>query len=122
MAALPTRLKLHIRDHITSETSALSLKTKTLATLLGYPLLMDPEWGMLWSLLQPYYPDQATFIPSNAGIIMHWCDAFMAWLEDDTNEEAVGRLLDAVKGNGGRGVNLVLEVNFSSSLNKLLGF
>jgi hypothetical protein len=63
---------------------------------------------MLWTTLHSYYPDQATFIPNIASVITTWCHAFTTWLEDDANEEAVERLLDALKGVGS--LKLALEV------------
>jgi hypothetical protein len=63
---------------------------------------------MLWATLQPFYPDQATFVPSVAAVIAAWCDAFTTWIEGDDNSEAVERLLEALKGS--RSLKLFLEV------------
>lgn len=115
----PTRLRTHIRDHITSPTSAVSVRTSALTTTLGYPVDLDPEWAMLWKTLQPRYPDQATFIPSIANVLVTWCDAFTAWLEGEENEEDVEKLLDDLMQRGR--VEIVLEVrNFLFSLLPLL--
>jgi hypothetical protein len=64
--------------------------------VLGYPVTLDPEWLMLWKTLQAFYPDNATFVPSIATVIINWCDAFMSWLESEENEDAVEKLLDAL--------------------------
>lgn len=75
---------------------------------------------MLWKTLQPRYPDQATFIPSIANVLVTWCDAFMAWLESEENEGEVDKLLDDLKQRGR--VEVVLEVrDFALSLRSLLG-
>jgi len=63
---------------------------------------------MLWTTLHSYYPDQATFVPNVATVITTWCQAFTTWLEDESNEEAVERLLDALKSVGS--LKLDLEV------------
>jgi hypothetical protein len=76
--------------------------------LLGYQVTLDPEWGMLWAMLQSYYPDQATFIPSVALVVSTWCAAFTAWIEEDANSEAVERLLEQL--SGWQALKLVLEV------------
>jgi hypothetical protein len=104
----PTRIRQNIRDQITSKDAPLTATTSKLSTLLGYPISFDPEWGMLWTTLHSYYPDQATFIPNVASVITTWCHAFTTWIEDDSNEEAVERLLDALKGYGS--LKLALEV------------
>jgi len=74
---------------------------------------------MLWKTLQPRYPDQATFIPSIANVLVTWCDAFTAWLEGEENEEDVEKLLDDLMQRGR--VEIVLQVrNFLFSLLPLL--
>ena len=86
-------------------------KISALATTLGYQITLDPEWGMLWASLSAFYPDQSTFIPSVVGVLTQWCEAFTTWVEEDSNEVAVERLLDALKGVGV--VRLALEVGWS---------
>lgn len=75
---------------------------------LGYPVHLDPEWLMLWKMLQAYYPEQAIFVPNIASTIISWCDAFTTWLEDEKNEEDVDKLLEALKSKGR--LEIVLEV------------
>jgi hypothetical protein len=104
----PTRIRQNIRDVITSKDAPLTATTSKLSTTLGYSVSFDPEWGMLWTTLHSYYPDQATFVPNVASVITIWCQAFTTWLEDESNEEAVERLLDALKGVGS--LKLALEV------------
>jgi hypothetical protein len=103
-------VRQQIRDHFTADTAPLTVKASTLSSVLGYPISLDPEWGMLWSTLQPCYPDQATFIPSITRIIISWYDAFTAWLENEDNANAVERMLDALK--GARALKLTLEALF----------
>ncbi len=104
----PTRIRQHIRDHITSPTSPLVLKTTALTATLGYPIILDPEWTMLWKTLQVFYPDNSTFVPSIAKVIITWCEAFTSWLENDENEEPVEKLLDALKAR--TRLEIVIEV------------
>jgi len=104
----PVRIRQNIRDLIDSPTAPLSLKTAELQTTLGYPISFDPEWGMLWKTLKPFFSENSTFIPYVAKVLTIWCDVFGAWLEDSENEEVVEKLLDGLKGRGK--VELVLEV------------
>ncbi|KAF4635046.1 hypothetical protein G7Y89_g3042 [Cudoniella acicularis] len=113
MATLPTRIRQNIRDHFTSPTCPLTLKTASLTTTLGYPLTIDPEWTMLWKTLQSFYPDNATFVPSIANIVISWCEAFLGWIEREENEEQVEKLLDGLKGKGK--VEIVLEISATST-------
>jgi hypothetical protein len=91
-----TRIRQNIRDHIESPQSPLVLKKEAVKEVLGYPVTLDPEWLMLWKTLQAFYPDNATFVPSIATVIINWCDAFMSWLESEENEDTVEKLLDAL--------------------------
>jgi hypothetical protein len=65
---------------------------------------------MLWKTLQVFYPDNSTFVPSVAKVIITWCDAFTSWLESDENEEPVEKLLDALKSR--TRLEIVMEVRF----------
>lgn len=61
---------------------------------------------MLWTTLQPHYPDPATFIPSVARVLVAWCDVFTGWLEAEENEDGVERLLEEMNST----VKVVIEV------------
>ncbi|KAF8865681.1 hypothetical protein BDZ45DRAFT_418253 [Acephala macrosclerotiorum] len=113
MASLPTRIRQNIRDHITSPTCPLVLKTNAVTATLGYPINVDPEWTMLWKTLQAYYPDSSTFVPTIASTIITWCDALTAWLESEENEEMVEQLLDGLKKRAR--VELMLEISPTSN-------
>ncbi|KAE9376474.1 hypothetical protein N431DRAFT_542103 [Stipitochalara longipes BDJ] len=110
---LPTRIRQNVRDHITSPTSPLVLKTTALTKNLGYPITLDPEWAMLWKTLQVSYPDNSTFVPSVATVVITWCDAFTTWLEDEENEEPVEKLLDALKSKNR--LEIVIEISMTSN-------
>ncbi|KUJ08126.1 uncharacterized protein LY89DRAFT_789357 [Mollisia scopiformis] len=112
MSSLPTRIRQNIRDHITSPTCPLVLKTTSVTENLGYPIVLDPEWTMLWKSLQEYYPDSTIFVPTVAATILSWCDALTIWLENEENEEHVEQLLDALKARSS--LTLVLEISTTS--------
>jgi len=79
--------------------------------ILGFPIDFDPEWPQLWSILQPHFSDTSTFVPHISEVIVAWCDAFLLWLKDDSNEEAVEQLLEEIKYER---VPLYLEVGSTS--------
>jgi hypothetical protein len=92
----------------------LVLKTTALTKNLGYPITLDPEWAMLWKTLQVSYPDNSSFVPSIATVIMAWCDAFTSWFESEENEEPVEKLLDGLKSKNR--LEIVIEVCTSIGL------
>lgn len=51
---------------------------------------------MLWTELEPKFPDKATFIPNITGVIAAWSEVLGARLEDDKftewTEELLGKL------------------------------
>jgi hypothetical protein len=65
---------------------------------------------MLWKNLQIYYPDPSTFVPGIAQVIIMWCNAMIAWLESDDNEEQVDKMLDGLKARGR--LDIAIEVTF----------
>jgi hypothetical protein len=75
----------------------LALKLEAVKAILGYAVNFDPEWKMLWKSLQAYYPDNATFIPSNANVVITWCGAFTEWLERKENEDHITKLLEELE-------------------------
>ncbi|KIM94338.1 hypothetical protein OIDMADRAFT_184416 [Oidiodendron maius Zn] len=115
MNSLPVRIRQNIRDHITSPQSPVSLKFKSVSTILGYPVNFDPEWPILWAISKEHYPDPATFVPTLATVLTAWCDAFISWLENPDNEETVDILLDKLKEVG----RFELVLNTSPDVNRL---
>ncbi|KAG4443447.1 hypothetical protein IFR05_001126 [Cadophora sp. M221] len=112
MATLPTRIRQNVRDHFTSPSCMLTVKITALTSTLGYPILIDPEWTMLWKSLQAHYPDSATFVPDVASTILAWCDAFLSWLENTENEAHVETLLDLLQSKSR--VEISLEISTTS--------
>lgn len=51
---------------------------------------------MLWTELEPKFPDKNTFVPSITGVIAAWCEVLGARLEDDKftewTEDLLGKL------------------------------
>ncbi|KAH8593829.1 hypothetical protein B0O99DRAFT_688267 [Bisporella sp. PMI_857] len=113
MAALPVRLRQNIRDLIDSPTSSFAQKTAALKETLGYHIVLDTEWPMLWETLKPYYSDPSSFIPSVTNILIAWCDAFSAWLENSNNEEDVENILEIL--SSFQMVKIVIENSSKSS-------
>ncbi|KAH8804602.1 hypothetical protein F5884DRAFT_796634 [Xylogone sp. PMI_703] len=111
--SLPTRLKISIRDLVTSPSSTLQSRFSNLQTTLGHPVGLDAEWSMLWTSLSEAIPDQSTFVPLVVQIVTSWVDAFEGWLDEEQREEQVGRCLDSLK--GARGLKIILEVSTSPS-------
>ena len=51
---------------------------------------------MLWTELEPKFPDKGTFVPNVSGVIAAWCEVLGTRLEDDKfaqwTEDLIGRL------------------------------
>ncbi|KAF2179114.1 hypothetical protein K469DRAFT_695019 [Zopfia rhizophila CBS 207.26] len=92
--ALPTRLKVDIRDHWTKEDAPFQKASKSLSDLLGYRALCEPEWHMLWTELRPYFSDMSTFVPSVSSTMTAWCKTFTALLDEEKNAEWTEQVLE----------------------------
>jgi hypothetical protein len=64
--------------------------------IIGLKVSCNLEWDMLWTELEPKFPDKATFVPNVAGVIAAWCETLGARLEDDRfanwTEDLLGKL------------------------------
>jgi len=105
----PIALRQGIRDHVESPSSELAVQFKSLEESVGYPVVFDPDWSMIWEILKPNYPDQATFIPSIAGIVCGWCKAIADWIEDSEVLDDFGGFLALLNER----LKLLLEVGLS---------
>jgi hypothetical protein len=72
-----------VRDIYEKEDSPVQKSIKKLAAVIGYPVSCHIEWQMLWTELEPIYPDKATFAPGVAGVIQAWCNILTKRLEDE---------------------------------------
>jgi hypothetical protein len=59
----PARIKINIRDLWTKPESKLQESTADLKALIGYEVMIEPEWQLLWTALQSHYPDPGMFRP-----------------------------------------------------------
>ncbi|OCK84637.1 hypothetical protein K432DRAFT_413867 [Lepidopterella palustris CBS 459.81] len=72
---------------IRTQAAALLVGVTTLSDLIGYKILCEPEWRMLWTELQPHFSDMSTFIRSVCSTVTAWCNTLVALLDDNTNFE-----------------------------------
>lgn len=76
----------------------------TLKTTLGVRVNVNPEWSLLLSELETFYPDKATFVPSVARTVEAFCTALTAVADNDGgdddkgNEEFGDELIDKIEG------------------------
>ena len=97
----PLKIRVDLRDHWENENSPVQKSIAALSQLLGLPVSINLEASMLWADLENYFPDQATFIPSIAGVVKAWTDCLAARLENDANAAWTEQLLELVN-QGGR--------------------
>lgn len=92
----PLKIRTDIRDQFEAPTCAVQKAFKTLEGIIGLKVSCNLEWEMLWTELEPRFPDKATFVPNVAGVIAAWCEALGARLEDDRfanwTEDLLGKL------------------------------
>ncbi len=81
-----------------------------LARLIGYPVSCEPEWHMLWTELEPAYPDKATFVPGIAKVIEAWSGSLVRRLGDDHFEAWTELLLEKL--SRVNAVKLLIQVSY----------
>lgn len=104
----PLKIRSDVRDEFEAPTCAVQKAFKTLEGIVGLKVSCNLEWDMLWTELEPKFPDKGTFVPNVAGVISAWCEALGARLEDDKfaewTEDLVGKL------ESGRSIKLNVQV------------
>ncbi|KAI0397974.1 hypothetical protein F5Y17DRAFT_454557 [Xylariaceae sp. FL0594] len=87
MAKLPLRIQVGIRDSWNAPSSPLQKAIASLKSTLGIAHVnVNPEWSLLLSELEKYYPDKATFVPSIAGVVEAFCAVLAALVEEEDDD------------------------------------
>jgi hypothetical protein len=105
----PLKIQVGIRDHWDKADSQLQVAIKQLHEVLGFEVVVDPEWQLLIVELDKQYADKTAFIPAVAGCVTVFCRSMTELLEDENNEEWTETLLEKVKNSYSR-LRLFLEV------------
>ncbi|KAK0730997.1 hypothetical protein B0H67DRAFT_56775 [Lasiosphaeris hirsuta] len=112
MPSLPLKVQVSIRDHWAKEDGPLQTTLKGLQELLGHEVHIEPEWHLLITALDEFYPDKANFVVVVTGCVQAWAKSLTELLDDSANEEWTEKVLDKIK--YGR-LRLFLEVSASNS-------
>jgi hypothetical protein len=88
---------MNIRDIWSNEDSELQKAIKGLGDLIGYSVVIDPEWELLWTEMKPNFPDPGTFIPSIARVVAAWCISLTELAGNDDNAAWTDELLERLK-------------------------
>jgi hypothetical protein len=84
-----------------------------LKTTLGVRVNVNPEWSLLLSELESFYPDKGTFVPTVAGTVEAFCAALTAAADYDDDDDDKGKeefgdeLVDRIQGT----VRIYVEVS-----------
>ncbi|ORY14573.1 hypothetical protein BCR34DRAFT_662610 [Clohesyomyces aquaticus] len=85
--ALPTRLKLDIRDQWANEACELQKAFRQIQQIIGTEVECAPDWPLLWTELKSFFSEPSTFIPSVASVITIWCNSFCEFVRDEQKEQ-----------------------------------
>ncbi|KAK1757869.1 hypothetical protein QBC47DRAFT_377143 [Echria macrotheca] len=108
MPQLPLKVQLAIRDHWSSPTSPLQTTLASLASLLGHEIVLDPEWQLLLTELDAFYPDKTNFVLVVTQCVQAWAKSLTELLDDEAHEAWTETVLEKAK--FGR-LRLFLEVS-----------
>ncbi|KAJ3037524.1 hypothetical protein HDV00_001637 [Rhizophlyctis rosea] len=110
---LPLKLKVHIRDLWTSETSDVQKAFTDLKAIIGYPVQIEPEWPLLWNELQECAADKDTFIPLITQVVVEWCRLVGKLAENEDEGGWTEQMLERVART--QSVRVLLEVGDETS-------
>jgi hypothetical protein len=106
-------VQIGVRDYWDKEDGSLQKSLKSLNELLGFEVIVNPEWQLLLAELDGCYPDKAGFVAAVSGCVSAWCKGMIELLDDESNEEWTETLLERLKSSWSR-LRLFLEVRGSS--------
>ncbi|KAK4167134.1 hypothetical protein QBC43DRAFT_8464 [Cladorrhinum sp. PSN259] len=93
---LPLNIRVAIRDNWDKEDGPLQTALKDLEELLGHNVSVEPQWQLLVTALETYYPDKANLVSIIAGCVQVWVKGLTELLDDSVNEAWADQLLEKV--------------------------
>ncbi|KAF3929408.1 hypothetical protein ABW19_dt0208638 [Dactylella cylindrospora] len=106
---LPVKIRMGIRDSWDAPKCPLRTTINALSDLLGTTVDIIVDWGLLWNVLSPQYPDPNTFIPSVEEATRVWAESLQERLDNSEFEEWTDQFLEKVK--VGSGIKLEIGVS-----------
>ncbi|KAF3904388.1 hypothetical protein ABW21_db0202165 [Orbilia brochopaga] len=100
-----------IRDSWDAPKCPLRVAIDALSKLLGTPVEVIVDWGILWSVLSPQYPDPSTFVPCIEQATRVLAECLQERLDSDALEEWTDEFLEKVKTPGG----IIIEIGASEN-------
>jgi hypothetical protein len=79
---------------------------ENLTSVIGVPVTVNPEWPLLVSELESFYPDKSMLVPSVASAVEACCAVLTALADDEANAEWSDALLERTDGR----IRIDLEV------------
>ena len=83
MSQLPVVIRRDIRDQFESDKSPLQEALKLVRQTIGYTVVVDPDWKIVWSDCEKHFDDKSTFVPYVISQITTLCDVLQTKLEDE---------------------------------------
>lgn len=102
-------MNLGIRDYWDKEDGTLQTNLRALKDVLGYDVVLNPEWPLLVAELDKFYPDKTNLVGVTAGIVGAWAKSMTDLLEDESNEKWTETVLERLSSSWSR-LNLLLDV------------
>ncbi|KAK6355583.1 hypothetical protein TWF696_004683 [Orbilia brochopaga] len=108
---LPVKIRMGIRDSWDAPKCPFRVAINALSKVLGTSVEVIVDWGLLWSVLSPQYPDPTTFVPSIEEATRIWMECLQERLESDALEDWADEFLEKVKTPGGINIEIGVSEN-----------
>ncbi|KAJ9148625.1 hypothetical protein NKR23_g4788 [Pleurostoma richardsiae] len=90
---LPLQVRVGIRDYWDKEDGALKKAVASLEEILGYKIVMEPQWQLLLADLGKVFPDKAQFVACVSACVESWCNSLVGLLDGQASEDWTETLL-----------------------------
>ncbi|KAF3914339.1 hypothetical protein AA313_de0205956 [Arthrobotrys entomopaga] len=108
---LPAKVRVGIRDAWDDPKCPLQKSINALKDVIGAPFNLIIDWGMVWTVLSPQYPDPNTFVPSLEDAVRVWAECLQERLESDALEDWIDEFLEKAKQSNGVAVEIGISDN-----------
>jgi hypothetical protein len=94
----PLKVSIGIRDQWNRKEEPVQRALASLKEVIGFDIVIDPQWLLLFTELEKLHPDKGTFVPSVAAAVQEFATVLTSLLDDNSNAEWADTVLERANG------------------------
>jgi hypothetical protein len=94
----PLKVTISIRDQWGREDEPVQKALASLKEVIGFDVVIHPQWLLLFTELEKLHPDKVTFVPSIAAAVQEFATVLASLLDDNANADWADTVLEKANG------------------------